>query len=47
MSHYLDMTTQLSNLSTIRNLIKAQRTLENVQLVFYRLCGSPYSRTNL
>jgi ribosomal protein S18 acetylase RimI-like enzyme len=33
---YLDMTTQLSNLSTIRNLIKAQRNLENVQLVFYR-----------
>ena len=44
---YLDMTTQLSNLSTIRNLIKAQRTLENVQLIFYRSCGSPYSRTNL
>jgi len=33
---YLDMTTQLSNLSTIRNLIKAQRKLDNILLVFYR-----------
>ncbi len=33
---YLDMTTQLSNLSTMRNLIKAQRRLDRVQLVFYR-----------
>lgn len=33
---YLDMTTQLSNLSTIRNLIKIQMTLDNVELVFYR-----------
>lgn len=33
---YLDMTTQLTNLSTIRNLVKAQRTLEKVQMVFYR-----------
>ena len=34
---YLDMTTQLSNLSTIRNLIKAQRNLHSIQLVFYRI----------
>jgi ribosomal protein S18 acetylase RimI-like enzyme len=33
---YLDMTTQLSNLSTLRNLIKAQRNLDNIRLVFYR-----------
>ena len=33
---YLDMTTQLSNLSTIRNLIKAQRNPDSIQLVFYR-----------
>jgi len=33
---YLDMTTQLSNLSTIRNLIKAQRNLDSIQLIFYR-----------
>ena len=33
---YLDMTTQLSNLSQIRNLIKTQRNLEKVRLVFYR-----------
>lgn len=33
---YLDMTTQLTNLSALRNLIKERRTLENVQLVFYR-----------
>jgi len=33
---YLDMTTQLSNLTTLRNLIKAQRTLDNIQLIFYR-----------
>jgi ribosomal protein S18 acetylase RimI-like enzyme len=33
---YLDITTQLSNLSQIRNLIKTQRNLEKVQMVFYR-----------
>jgi ribosomal protein S18 acetylase RimI-like enzyme len=33
---YLDMTTQLSNLSTIRNLIKAQRNLDTIHLIFYR-----------
>jgi ribosomal protein S18 acetylase RimI-like enzyme len=33
---YLDTTTQLSNLSTIRNLIRMQKTLENIKLVFFR-----------
>jgi hypothetical protein len=33
---YLEMTTQLSNLTTLRNLIKAQRNLDNIQLIFYR-----------
>jgi ribosomal protein S18 acetylase RimI-like enzyme len=33
---YLDMTTQLTNLSALRNLIKERRTLEKVQMVFYR-----------
>jgi len=33
---YLDATTQLSNLSTIRNLIKSRRTLDSVQMIFYR-----------
>jgi hypothetical protein len=33
---YLDATTQLTNLSTIRNLIKTNKTLDRVKLVFYR-----------
>jgi ribosomal protein S18 acetylase RimI-like enzyme len=33
---FLDMSTQLSNVSTIRNLFKARRNLDSVQLVFYR-----------
>ena len=36
---YLDLNTQLSNLSTIRNLIKAERNLESIELVFYRPKG--------
>ena len=37
---YLDMTTQLSNVSTIRNLFKAQRNLDNIYLIFYRAVGA-------
>lgn len=33
---YLDASTQLSNLSAIRNLIKSQQVLDSIQLVFYR-----------
>jgi len=33
---YLDTTTQLSNLSAIRNLIRTQKTLESIRLCFYR-----------
>jgi ribosomal protein S18 acetylase RimI-like enzyme len=33
---YLDTTTQLSNLSTIRNLIRMQKTLESIKFVFFR-----------
>ena len=35
---YLDTTTQLSNLSTIRNLMRTKKNLDNINLVFYRLC---------
>jgi ribosomal protein S18 acetylase RimI-like enzyme len=33
---YLDATTQLSNLSTIRNFIKTRKVLDSVRLIFYR-----------
>jgi len=33
---YLDTTTQLSNLSAIRNLIRTRKSLDSIQLVFYR-----------
>ena len=33
---YLDATTQLSNLSAIRNLIKTKKNLDSIKLVFYR-----------
>jgi len=33
---YLDATTQLTNLSTIRNLIKTKKTLDSIKLLFYR-----------
>jgi len=33
---YLDATTQLTNLSAIRNLIKTKKRLDSIKLVFYR-----------
>ena len=33
---YLDATTQLTNLSAIRNLIKSKKNLDSIKLVFYR-----------
>lgn len=35
-SFYLETTTQLSNLSTIKNYIKSKKTLDCVELIFYR-----------
>jgi hypothetical protein len=33
---YLDTTTQLTNLSIIRNFIKTKKTLDSIKLIFYR-----------
>ncbi|MEJ7820912.1 MAG: hypothetical protein WKF85_01250 [Chitinophagaceae bacterium] len=39
-AYYIDNTTQLSNISVIKNHIKSQRVLENISLIFFRKNGN-------